>query len=187
MSNKLKKRNLPTVKKKKTGAVIGAICGVGAIAVILGIAFSTGSQSPSDHLTAQLNESGDFVIAKEDIGDAFYHYDYGGEHDVLIWKDESGTIRTAFNTCEECFSKGNARYEYQNGKLVCQSCRNELPIASFGNKSWGGCQPVAVPVDYRTDTEELIVIPSKVMTFADDMFAGWENGDFTVTLESYSV
>ncbi len=185
MSNKIKKSKIQSDKKRNRFWICAF--GIPLAVIVLVIAVVIKEQTRETNVSVTLNSNGDFVVNVADIGNEFYNYDYGGEHDILIWKDGNGTVRTAFDTCEECFSTGNAHYEYENGVLVCQSCQTEFPINSFGNKSWGGCQPVAVATDYRTDTEEQIIIPAEVLNYANDVFEAWKAGDFTVTMENYSV
>lgn len=44
------------------------------------------------------------------------------EMEILAVKASDGTVRTAFNTCQMCYSSGNGYY-VQNGKyLICQNC-----------------------------------------------------------------
>lgn len=117
----------------------------------------------------------------------FQEVDYGGSHTLLFWRDEDGTIYTAFNACQECYARGNARYTYQNGTLRCQACGNQIDVQTMRTAAWGGCQALAIPAAYRADTKTEIVFPAKLLTYSDTMFQAWDGGDFSSTLENYAA
>ena len=152
--------------------------------VMLWTANSTGESAPVQ--TFSLNENGDLILPISELHEEFQYVDYGGVHDLLLWQDSDGTFYTAFNSCQECNSRGNARYTYNNGLLTCQSCGNQIEVQSMRSESWGGCQPIAIPVEYRADTETEVVIPAAVFTYSDAMFQLWDSGDFSMTLESFN-
>lgn len=63
------------------------------------------------------------VINKSDISEkaSFYPVNVDGTHmEVLAVKDSSGNIRTAFNTCQVCYSSGKGYYVQSGNVLVCQ-------------------------------------------------------------------
>lgn len=181
--------------------------GVAAVACILIIAFlfvflnqrnderniegtnETGQTNESEQanqtLRFDLEENGDLVIPTDDIAEELTYIDYGGSHQILIWKDNNEDMHTAFNTCQECFSRGNANYTYNNGTLTCSVCGNQIDMSSLADTSWGGCQPVSIPMEYRDDTESEIILSEELLKYSEEMFEAWENGDFSITLETY--
>lgn len=63
------------------------------------------------------------VINKSDISEkaSFYPINVDGTRmEVLAVKDSSGNIRTAFNTCQVCYSSGKGYYVQSGNVLVCQ-------------------------------------------------------------------
>lgn len=152
--------------------------------VMLWAANSTDESAPIQ--TFFLNENGDLLLPISELNEGFQYVDYGGNHDLLLWQDSDGTFYTAFNSCQECYSRGNARYTYNNGLLTCQSCGNQINVQSMRSESWGGCQPITIPVEYRADTETEIIIPAAVFTYSDAMFQLWDSGDFSMTMENFN-
>ena len=69
--------------------------------------------------------------------------------------------------------------------LTCSICGNQLSVSSVADASWGGCQPIAIPAEYRDDTETELVFSGDLLKYSEDMFDTWENGDFSTTLETY--
>lgn len=186
MSNKIIK---PQKQTKKNGNWKWGIGGIAVfVLVVLGVLVGvsvSGNTQQTQELTYAINDAGELAIPVSDITEEFQYIDYGAAHDLLLMRDSEGHFHTAFNTCEECFSRGNARFTYRNGILTCQSCGNQFNVSSIGTASWGGCQPVAIPEDYREDTETELIFPAQLLTYSEDMFQSWENNDFSVTLEGY--
>ena len=193
MSNKLKKKTNDTGKGKSSKKIIW---GMAIVALILIIVFlfififlnqrNTGETGLTDQEQKYApDENGNLIIPKEDIVENVTYIDYGGSHQILIWKDNDDTMHTAFNTCQECFSRGDAHYTYSNGVLTCSICGNQLSVSSLADASWGGCQPVAIPAEYRDDTETELVLSGDLLKYSEDMFDTWEKGDFSTTLETY--
>ena len=63
------------------------------------------------------------VINKSDISEKalFYPVNVDGTcMEVLAVKDSSGNIRTAFNTCQVCYSSGKGYYVQSGNVLVCR-------------------------------------------------------------------
>lgn len=50
------------------------------------------------------------------------------EMEVIAVKDSGGTVRTAFNTCQVCYSSGKGYYKQKGDKLVCQNCGNAFTM-----------------------------------------------------------
>lgn len=149
------------------------------------IAIAVANRPESGTMELSLQEDGSLLIPVSEMKEAFQYVDYGETQQILVWREENGEIHTAFNTCQECFPRGNARYIYQHGILTCQSCGNQIPVETMGASSWGGCQPVAIPAEYRGDTDTEIRIPESLLDYSREMFETWENGDFSVTMAEY--
>lgn len=151
--------------------------------VMLWAANSTNGSAPIR--TFSLNENGDLVLPISELGEGFQYIDYSGDHSLLLWQDSDGTFYTAFNSCQECYPRGNARYVYDNGILTCQSCGNQIAVQSMRSESWGGCQPIAISAGYWADTETEVVIPADLFTYSALMFQLWDSGDFSMTIENF--
>ena len=46
-------------------------------------------------------------------------------------------------------------------------------------------QPVAIPADYRDDTENELVFSKSLLEYSQEMFENWENGDLAMTMEAF--
>ncbi|MDR0655189.1 MAG: DUF2318 domain-containing protein, partial [Treponema sp.] len=94
----------------------------------------------------------DLVISIDELtGNAvFYPVDIGGTRiEVLAVKAPDGTIRTAFNTCQSCYSSGRGFYKQQGTVLVCQNCGKRFRMNQVEVRS-GGCTPVPIFRDNTT-------------------------------------
>lgn len=185
MSNKLSKKKLAAIdeqkKQKKRNMIIAAASAIAVIAVIAVVY----SLSARNRFSPGINADGNVVIPMSEVHNDFHQFDFGGSVELLVWREQEGVYHTAFNTCEECYASGQASYRYQNGTLTCGFCGNVMNVSGMGNDAWGGCQPVAIPDQYRQDSDTEIVIPGAVLQYADNMFARWDEGDFSITLETY--
>ncbi len=122
--------------------------------------------------------SGDLKIPKKEISATavFYPFKTGDvTGEVLALKAPDGTIRTAFNTCQVCFSSGRGYYVQQGDVLVCQNCGNRFR-ASQVEIIKGGCNPIPITKEYKSEDADLIVVPRAVLDQAGPIFAGWKRG-----------
>ena len=79
------------------------------------------------------------------------------EMEVMAVRDSSGNIRTAFNTCQVCYSSGRGYYQQEGNDLVCQNCGNSFTTDQVGLES-GGCNPVPIMDNDRKITDTSITI-----------------------------
>ena len=108
MSNKLKKKTNLTNATEKGKPSKRIILGVAIVAFILIIVFififlnqrSTNESRLTDQEQKYApSENGNLIIPKEDIVENVTYIDYGGSHQILIWKDNDDTVNTTFDTC----------------------------------------------------------------------------------------
>jgi uncharacterized membrane protein len=142
-----------------------------------GLAFAqTGQQAAGklNELKKAIADS-DLVIEIAELSEnaVFYPVDIDGARiEVLAVKAPDGTIRTAFNTCQVCYASGRGFYKQQGSVLVCQNCGNPFRMSQVGLRA-GGCNPVPVGANYRTDTEKTITISKSYLKEAKGIFAKW--------------
>jgi uncharacterized membrane protein len=104
----------------------------------------------------------------------FYPVDIQGTRvEVLAVKAPDGTIRTAFNTCQSCYTSGRGFYKQQGTVLVCQNCGKRFRMNQVEVRS-GGCNPVPIFKDDKTLTGTTITISKDYLTRAKDIFAKWK-------------
>jgi len=122
------------------------------------------------------NRSGDLVILKSEVSETarFYPYRSGKtKMEVLAVKAGDGTIRTAFNTCQVCFDSGRGYYKQEGAELVCQNCGNRFLIDHI-ERVRGGCNPVPILKENKTEDDERIVIPKAFLEASKGLFEHWK-------------
>ena len=152
-------------------------------AAVLAIAFSIdtpGSPSDngtkSDNLRAKKVVDDDIVIPIGDITETarFYPAKMNGiELEALAVKAPDGTIRTAFNTCQVCYSSGRGYYVQEGDALVCQNCGNHFSTNQV-EITRGGCNPVPITDAYKTVDDDNITISKEFLTQATVIFQNWK-------------
>ncbi len=131
------------------------------------IASETGEAVPSDE---------DLKILKSEISEkvGFYPYNADGTYmEVLALKAADGSIRTALNTCQICFNSGKGYYKQEGDKLVCQNCGNKFGVEDVEIVR-GGCNPVPIMQEYKTDDGEYIIINKDFLEENKELFVGWK-------------
>lgn len=149
--------------KRRAWIAAAAVLVVGVAAVAV---FAGGSRAPS----------GDLVIPKGEIGAEarFYPYKSGKvTMEVLALKAPDGTIRTALNTCQVCYGSGRGYYTQEGDVLVCNNCGNRFQARQV-ELIKGGCNPVPVTKEYKSETSETIVISKAFLDEASVLFRNWK-------------
>ena len=171
-------------KTKKVKKNNNLILGVVAVLVIGIAAFTFLNSGKDDDEIAEnskpaaisaSDENGDMVIQTSDITEiaSFYGYDELDTYiEVLAVKASDGTIRTAFNTCQVCYSSGRGYYVQQGDYLICQNCGNRFKLDDV-EVTRGGCNPVPILDDMKEVTDTTITIPKDLFAEAEVIFANW--------------
>ena len=123
-----------------------------------------------------ITPAGELQIPKKEVTATakFYGYKLGNvQLEVLALRAPDGTIRTAFNTCQVCFASGRGYYVQQGDVLVCQNCGNRFK-ASQVELIKGGCNPVPITKEYKTEGTELVVVSRAILDEARPIFVGWK-------------
>lgn len=104
----------------------------------------------------------------------FYPVEVDGmQMEVLAVKDKSGTIRTAFNTCQVCYDSGRGYYKQVGGDLVCQNCQSRFTIEQIEVQS-GGCNPWPIFSDSKAVTDDEILISYDFLKASAKIFSNWK-------------
>jgi hypothetical protein len=136
---------------------------------------SNGSKSEAAK-TSPANIVAGIEIKKDEITDKvkFYPYEADGiKMEVLALKAKDGTIRTALNTCQVCYSSGKGYYVQQGDELVCQNCGNRFPSNKVGLTK-GGCNPVPISDDSKADDGKTIKIDKTYLNKNKAYFSNWK-------------
>ncbi|MFV0350851.1 MAG: DUF2318 domain-containing protein [Oscillospiraceae bacterium] len=179
----------PKAKSRLLGLLLK---GVGAVAVlaVMVVAMASLSKNKADPTQSTLPQStqqvqvpradavtdSDLVIPLADITETASFYPVvvdGTQLEVLAVKASDGTIRTAFNTCQVCYSSGRGYYQQEGDVLICQNCGNQFHMDEV-EVTRGGCNPVPVGDENKTVTDTSITIPLKYLQEAEVIFANWK-------------
>lgn len=140
----------------------------------------------SETNNSKTNNKGEKVISKgkslkipvSDISSkvSFYPIKVDGvEMEIIAVKDSEGEIRTAFNTCQVCYSSGRGYYVQDGDVLVCQNCGNQFTIDDIGVEA-GGCNPWAIMSDDRTIKNGKLEISYDYLKESEQIFSNWKEG-----------
>lgn len=145
------------------------LAGLFAFALLIPVAYAQ-SASPS--------KTGDWgiIIKKKDISSTakFYPYSVNDKPmEVFAVKASDGTIRTALNTCQVCYSSGRGYYKQQGNVLVCQNCGNRFSVDQI-ELIKGGCNPVPILGKDKADLGDSIGISRAYLTSMAPYFARWK-------------
>lgn len=127
-------------------------------------------------ISVEVQSGADLKILKSEISEKakFYPYKAGDTYlEVLAVKATDGSIRTALNTCQICFESGRGYYEQVDDTLVCQNCGNVFGVDDV-EVVRGGCNPVPVLEENKTDDGEYISIKKEFLEGNKDLFANWK-------------
>ncbi|MFH2113666.1 MAG: DUF2318 domain-containing protein [Spirochaetota bacterium] len=116
------------------------------------------------------------VIVKKDITSTakFYPYTVNGKPmEVFAVKASDGTIRTALNTCQVCYSSGRGYYKQEGPVFVCQNCGNRFSLDQI-EKIKGGCNPIPLLGADKTDLGDSIGISKAYLTSVAPYFERWK-------------
>ncbi len=116
------------------------------------------------------------VIKKKDITvrAKFYPYVVDGKNmEIFAVKASDGTIRTALNTCQICYSSGRGYYKQEGAFFVCQNCGNRFSLDQI-EKIKGGCNPIPILGKEKTDLGDSIGISRQYLASVAPYFANWK-------------
>ena len=163
---------LKTSKAKITlFSILGAVVVLAAALLIYAsLSGGSGKSGYTDPAT------GDLVIPAGELSEkaTFYPYEADGiKMEVLALKTSDGKVRTAFNTCQVCYSSGRGYYELDGTTLVCQNCGNRF-AAEQVEQEQGGCNPVPITPEYKEEKDGNIVISKEFLQQASVIFESWK-------------
>lgn len=153
-----------------------------AAIVLVVIAFSIKVPGTGDSSKRSTNGSiptvkdNDIVINTQDVTETASFYPAvidGTDLEVIAVKAPDGTIRTAFNTCQVCYSSGRGYYEQEGSALICQNCGNRFGMDDV-EVTRGGCNPVPITEEYKTVTEDSITVSKEFLQQVTVIFSNWK-------------
>lgn len=177
---KAKKQTQGKQKKKPAGWLPAAaavlVAAVAAVTLFTGSG-DGGSADASVTAAGQTISQGEsLVIPASEVSETarFYPVEVDGtEMEIIAVRDSQGYIRTAFNTCQICYSSGRGYYVQDGSDLVCQNCRNHFTVDQVEIES-GGCNPWPIFPEDKTVTDEAVAISYDYLHEATQIFANWK-------------
>jgi uncharacterized membrane protein len=186
MSKQKKKNMKPNTKRSMNLPwILGLVAVVVVGVVIYGTVLSKATGNTKSNLanaetqkstSAVAASGGDLVIDSGNLSatPTFISYKAGNvKMEVIAVKASDGSIRTAFNTCQVCYTSGRGYYKLEGNTLVCQNCGNRF-TADQVEKEKGGCNPVPITSEYKTENNGQIVIPQATLIDASAIFKDWK-------------
>lgn len=176
-------KNSQNINKKKT--IVAVVCVLGMLVIAFALNYdkistkdtSNAEGSNDAKITASVVKDNNIVIPLSNVSETatFYPAEMNGTKlEVLAVEAPDGSIRTAFNTCQVCFSSGRGYYVQEGDVLVCQNCGNRFQMEEV-EITRGGCNPVPITSDYKTVTSDEITISKEFLTEATVIFGNWKN------------
>lgn len=163
-----KKSNLPLIL-----AAIVIVCAAIAI-VLINENQKAGSGNSSKSQVISAGESLSIPMAEITSTAAFFPIEVDGTAmEVFAILASDGTIRTAFNTCQSCYTSGAGYYVQEGNDLVCQNCGFHFTPDQVEIQS-GGCNPWPIFAENKTVTEDSIEISYDFLRQATVIFANWK-------------
>jgi uncharacterized membrane protein len=157
-------------KKQLILVAAAAVLAVAAIAAALGIG------KDAQEAAVQVVRAGETLsIPLGGVTDAasFYPLEVDGtEMEVLAIRDQAGNVRTAFNTCQSCYSSGHGYYVAEGTELICQNCGFHF-TAEQVEVPGGGCNPYPIFEENKTVTDGSIEISYDFLKASAGIFAHW--------------
>ena len=118
----------------------------------------------------------DLVIKKPAVTSTvtFLPYYSGSTYmEIMAVRAPDGTVRTALNTCQVCYNSGRGYYKQVGDVVVCQNCGNRFRIDQI-ELIKGGCNPVPITKDLKTETADTITIGKDLLAQAVVFFKRWK-------------
>lgn len=176
-----KKQTQPKQQQKKPAnwlplaAAAILLLAVAATFFAKGEANETGETGGTSEVSV-LQEGESLVIPVSELSTTaqFYPVEVNGtQMEIIAVKDAEGNLRTAFNTCQVCYSSGRGYYVQEGDTLVCQNCGNRFTVDQIEVES-GGCNPWPIFPENKTVTEESISISYDYLLEASAIFSNWK-------------
>ena len=162
-------------KSKKQLFITGGLVVLLAV-VIIGLTLPFGDKQKNESGKKEIQKEGDITISKDEISEnvSFYPYEINGVNlEVMAVKATDGTIRTAINTCQICYSSGRGYYKQEGTTIVCQNCGNVYTADDVEVIS-GGCNPVPITSEYKEDAADTITISRELLEEYQVIFENWK-------------
>lgn len=186
---KAKRERALALQKQRRRRILTVVITAAVIAVVIAVTAAASimvnrKNTAYKNLSIPLSVDGSLHISASELSSGLNYVDWGGAEELILYRS-GDNIAAAFDTCEECYTRGSVHFTRDGDIMQCSVCGTTTPVSGLGAQSWGGCQPLAIPSSARLDTDDEVVLSAEVMTYASDMLALWDNGDLNATLERF--
>jgi uncharacterized membrane protein len=148
---------------------------VGCSAAVEAPSADTGAALQETEMT-ETGQAEDMIIPADELTGTprFYATEVEGTPmEVIALLASDGSVRTAFNTCQVCYSSGRGYYKADGDELVCQNCGNRFVGDAVGIAG-GGCNPVPIFEQERSERDDMIVISGELLANTRAIFENWK-------------
>ncbi|MDF2541206.1 MAG: uncharacterized protein K0S47_924 [Herbinix sp.] len=169
-----KKQNNQTSKKSNMVKILTIAVPV----ILLLLVYATWNKddaATNTNTEKEVVKDADLVIPIDEVTDTatFYPVEIDGtKMEVIAVVAPDKSVRTAFNTCQVCYSSGRGYYVQEGDSLVCQNCGNRFGMNDV-EVTKGGCNPVPITPEYKTVDDTNITISKDFLTEAKVIFENW--------------
>jgi uncharacterized membrane protein len=127
---------------------------LGIVIVVAAAIFTNGFGITGNAIGSGVGAAG-LTIPLSEITEQAKFYDYtvdGTTVSFFVVKAADGSIKTAFDACDVCYSSRKG-YRQEGNVMVCNNCGNRYPISGLGteNLRGGGCWPGYLPSKIEGD------------------------------------
>ena len=178
-------RNDKNEGKTSTKKIVLPVAAAVAVVACAAVFFFTNGKNPDGKQQTKdvpadasrvIAQGESLVIPVSEITDeaSFFPITVDGENmEVLAVRASDGSIRTAFNTCQSCYTSGAGFYRFEEGELVCNNCGFHFSPDQVEVTS-GGCNPWPIFAENKTITDDRISISYDFLSASKEIFANWK-------------
>lgn len=191
MSRAKQEARIQAAKKEQSQRLRKILLGVGVAVASLALIFAVvlvvnRAKWTAKNLTAARDGDGNLRISRSELVEGFNYVNWGGPEELILFPVD-GEIRAAFDSCEECYTRGSVHFTRSGEQMTCSVCGLVKETADFGLQEWGECRPIAIPAAARLDSGDEIVVSGEALDYAIDMFSQWDGGDLTTTFAQFGA
>lgn len=118
---------------------------------------------------------GNLQVAVDSLGAQVTFIDHdsnGTAMQMMLYKEDDGTVHGALNTCQVCAGSPYAYFEQEGNDVVCQNCGNHFSVNAIGDVH-GGCNPVPLEM---SEEGKYVLIDTAILDENAAAFQNWKKG-----------
>jgi len=168
-------KNMMTDKRKKQLPLVLGAAALACVALAAAIFGPKQGNKAADGTDQVVSAGESFKIPISSVSETASFYPLkvdDTDMEIIAIKDQQGNIRTAFNTCQSCYTSGNGYYEAEGNELVCHNCGFHF-TAEQVEVEGGGCNPYPIFEENKEIVDGNIEISYDFLKESTGIFATW--------------